>query len=100
MGTVAYMSPEQVAGLPLDQRSDLFSFGVVLYEMATGRRPFERATPGATCGAILHEAAIPPSSWNAELPRQVAEIIDKALAKAGGIALPARCGDCEQISKH
>jgi serine/threonine protein kinase/tetratricopeptide (TPR) repeat protein len=81
MGTVAYMSPEQVAGRPLDQRSDLFSFGVVLYEMATGRRPFERATTGATCGAILHEAPIPPSSWNAELPRRVAEIIEKALQK-------------------
>ena len=81
MGTVAYMSPEQVAGRPLDQRSDLFSFGVVLYEMATGRRPFERATTGATCGAILHEDPIPPSSWNAELPRRVAEIIDKALQK-------------------
>ena len=82
MGTVAYMSPEQVAGTQLDQRSDLFSFGVVLYEMATGRRPFERATAGATCGAILHEEPIPPSSWNTQLPQPVAEIIDKALQKA------------------
>jgi len=82
MGTVAYMSPEQVAGTQLDQRSDLFSFGVVLYEMATGRRPFERATAGATCGAILHEEPIPPSSWNTQLPQRVAEIIDKALRKA------------------
>ena len=81
MGTVAYMSPEQVAGGPLDQRSDLFSFGVVLYEMATGRRPFERATTGATFGAILHEAPIPPSSWNAQLPRLLGEIIEKALQK-------------------
>ena len=81
MGTVAYMSPEQVAGMPLDQRSDLFSFGVVLYEMATGRGPFERATTGATFGAILHESPIPPSSWNAQLPRLLGEIIEKALQK-------------------
>ena len=81
MGTVAYMSPEQVAGKPLDQRSDLFSFGVVLYEMATGRRPFERVTTGATFGAILHEAPIPPNSWNPQLPRHAAELIEKALQK-------------------
>jgi serine/threonine protein kinase len=81
MGTVAYMSPEQVAGQALDRRSDLYSFGVVLYEMATGRRPFERTTTGATFGAILHEPPIPPSSWNAQMPRQLVEIIEKALQK-------------------
>jgi tetratricopeptide (TPR) repeat protein/predicted Ser/Thr protein kinase len=81
MGTVTYMSPEQVAGKPLDGRSDLFSFGVVLYEMATGRLVFGRETPGATFGAILHEATIPPTHWNTQLPPRLDEIILKALEK-------------------
>jgi predicted Ser/Thr protein kinase/Flp pilus assembly protein TadD len=81
MGTVTYMSPEQVAGKPLDGRSDLFSFGVVLYEMATGRLVFQRATVGATFGAILHEATIPVRNWNTQLPAQLDEIILKALEK-------------------
>ena len=81
LGTVSYMSPEQVAGKPLDARTDLFSFGVTLYEMASGRLPFERATTGATFGAILYEAAESPSQWNPQLPLQLNEIIRKALEK-------------------
>src|SRR5271170_2647815 len=81
MGTVTYMSPEQVAGKSLDARTDLFSFGTVLYEMATGHLAFDRPTLGATFAAIMHEDASPPSQWNGELPPQVEEIIGKALQK-------------------
>ena len=81
MGTVAYMSPEQVAGKTLDARTDIFSCGVVLYEMATGHLTFERPTIGATFGAILHEDALPPSHWNAELSPQLEQIIGRALEK-------------------
>ena len=81
MGTVTYMSPEQVAGKPLDARTDLFSFGVVLYEMATGYLAFERSTIGTTFGAILHEEPLPPSGWNRELVPKLEEVIGRALEK-------------------
>ena len=81
MGTVTYMSPEQVAGKSLDARTDLFSFGAVLYEMATGHLAFERPTLGATFAAIMHEEELPPSQWNPGLPSPLEEIIKKALQK-------------------
>ena len=81
IGTITYMSPEQVAGKPLDGRTDLFSFGTILYEMMTTRPPFVRETTGLTFAAIMHEAAIPPSRLNTRVSPRLEQIIFKALEK-------------------
>ncbi len=81
LGTVAYMSPEQVRARDLDARSDLFSFGAVLYEMATGRMPFEGESSGEICGAILRDQPQAPAQFNTGLPAGLEAVIGKALEK-------------------
>jgi TolB-like protein/Tfp pilus assembly protein PilF len=81
LGTVAYMSPEQAEGKPVDPRSDIFSLGTILFEMATGERPFQGDTKMSTIGSILKEEPRPVSEINRSLPRHLSRIIRRSLAK-------------------
>src|SRR6516164_10798453 len=81
MGTLAYMSPEQVRGEVLDARTDLFSFGAVLYEMASGRQAFGGGASGAIIEAVLARSPVPVGSINPNVSRRLEEIISKALHK-------------------
>jgi eukaryotic-like serine/threonine-protein kinase len=81
LGTIAYMSLEQVKAEPLDSRTDLFSFGSVLYEMATGKSAFDGSSAGDICGAILHREPLRPSQGNPQVPATLEMIVRKALEK-------------------
>lgn len=81
LGTAAYMSPEQAEGRPVDARSDIFSAGVVLYEMATGTRPFRGETAMALMSSIIKDTPVPPSAANARVPRELDRVIRRCLAK-------------------
>ncbi len=81
LGTIPYMSPEQVQGLPVDQRSDLFSFGAVLYEMITGRRPFGGSSSAAIAGALIRDTPAPASESQPGLPLAMLDLLDRCLEK-------------------
>ena len=82
VGTLKYMSPEQVQGLPVDSRSDLFAAGIVLYQLLTGKRPFDGVGDYDIIQQIISKPVVPPSSFSPNLPRQIDDVIARALEKS------------------
>ncbi len=102
-GTAVYMSPEQARGEELDPRSDLFSFGVVLYEMTTGKKPFSTGNVITTLDAVLNQKPVSPLSLNPKLPRDLEGIIGRAMEKDRGHRYPnalAMKGDLQSLRKE
>ncbi|MGA7558571.1 MAG: protein kinase [Terriglobales bacterium] len=102
-GTAVYMSPEQARGEELDQRSDLFSLGVVLYEMATGKKPFATGNVITTLDAVLNQKPVSPLSHNPSLPRDLEGIIGRAMEKDRGHRYPnalALKGDLQSLRRE
>jgi serine/threonine protein kinase/tetratricopeptide (TPR) repeat protein len=99
LGTVAYMSPEQARGEPLDSRTDIFSLGAVLYEMATGKMAFAGKTSAVIFKAILDETPAPPTQINAQLPERTDEIVAKALAKDRNLRYQSAAEVCTDLTR-
>ena len=97
MGTAGYMSPEQVRGEKLDARTDLFSFGLVLYEMATGQRAFMGETAPIVEAGILNQEPTPPRNLNPEIPARLEAIIGKAMAKDRGLRYKSALEMCSDL---
>ncbi len=103
MGTVAYMSPEQVRGDPLDARSDLFSLGVLLYELCTGQAPFAGPTPGVVVSRVLAHDPPPPTSLNSHVPQELERVILKLIEKDRAERYQSAlelCADLEAVRPH